>query len=1294
MQNRRKPLRNFLRALAVLFFPFAAFGQTSAVTPRITAAVNESQLTTLRGNTHPYARAQYSAGAAPDSLPMERMLLVLQRSPAQESALQALLAQQQDSSSPNYHAWLTPQQFGREFGPADADIQTITEWLQSEGFTVNRVSNGRTVIEFSGTAGQVRAAFHTQIRRYSVNGQDHWANASDPQIPTALTPVVAGVFTLHNFLKKPQVQISETPIHARVTTGADGKTPHVTFNDNPAVEALAPADFAKIYDMDPNYQPAGGYDVRIGVVARSNIDAGDVDGFDSYLPLNPLNRVGSPTVILNGPDPGDLGGSEEVEAVLDTSWSGALLPNNPASILLVVSGSTYTTDGVDLSEIYIIDNNFADVMTESFGECEADFTSAEATGIASLAEQAAAQGITYIVSTGDSGAEGCDNPNTEQVATQAVSVNALASNPYTIAVGGTQFNEHGDNAAYWSSSNAEYTLESALKYIPEDVWNASCTAAQCGSSANILAGGGGASAFFSKPSWQSSVHGIPSDGARDVPDVSLTAALHDPYLICLHGSCVPNDQGEISFYGVGGTSAAAPSFAGIMGLVDITTMSRQGQADYVLYRLAAAETLSQCNGSSSSSPPNASTCVFNDVTSGNNAVPGETGYGTPSAQYQSGTGYDLATGLGSVNIMNLIQDWGNARSTPSAVTNFTLNPTSGISHGSPVTVNITVAPESGTGAAPTGDVSLIANIGPTGTNQEAVDHFTLGSGGTISGTTHGLPGGSYTVTAHYEGDGTYTPSDFSPPIPVTIAPEASTTQVSVITFDPNTGEPVSTNARSAAFGSPYVLRVTVAGTSGQGCPTGTPGGTGCPTGTVTLDDNGAPLDGSPQGSGSYALNTQGYAEDQAVQLPAGSHSLAASYGGDNSFASSSSPADAVTITQAATTIGLAASPASAGLGSFVTLTATVTTQSNASQQGIYPTGSIQFMSGGHSIATVAANGTTNTQTGFAQASAVLLTSSLPLGTNSITATYSGDANYAASGASNAVTVTVLPATTTAVTSSNSTISQGTSVTFTATVTPGQSGGPAPTGTVQFLADGADAGGAITVSNGQAQFATTSLPAGAESIVAVYSGDSNYGGSTSPAFTETVTPAPTFTIAANPTTIAVTAPGQSGSTTLTFTSENGFSSDGAVTIAPTCSGLPSETTCGSGVAVTIPANGTATATITFLTTAPSAAAPDAGNRPHVGGWRTGTSAWLLAAACLLCAAMLALSYRESRRRWGIALVFTMLALLAVSVGCGGGGGGSGSTTNPGTPVGNYTNVSVTVTVNGVTQTISGLTLNVE
>ena len=506
------------------------------------------------------------------------------------------------------------------------------------------MANGKNVIEFSGSASQVQGAFHTAIHKYVVNGEPYWANSSNPQIPVALTAAVAGVATLHNFGKKAQILSSGQQFEAAV-----GAHPEFTSD---GTYALAPGDYATIYNINPLYQAGiNGSGTTIAVVGRTTINVSDITSFRSNFGLVANN----PQIVVNGPNPGNLGGSEEAEAVLDTTWAGAVAPN--AVVKLVVSQTTNSTDGVDLSEEYIIDNNLADVMTESFGDCEADgYSQGDATFYSSLAQQAAAEGITYTVAAGDSGAEGCDSP-TETSASGGISVNILAATPYTVAVGGTEFNENGQYSSYWAASNNSTSQSSALSYIPEDVWNEACTVAQCGSgNAGLWSSGGGASVFFAKPSWQVGVAGIPNDGARDVPDVSLTAAGHDAYLLCLDGSCTPNRRGNIELQGYSGTSAATPSFAGIMALVVQKTGARQGQADNVLYTLAATESLASCNASNTAGLP-AAGCIFHDVTVGNNAVPGEPGYGTGSGLYQAHVGYDQATGLGSVNATNLVNGW-------------------------------------------------------------------------------------------------------------------------------------------------------------------------------------------------------------------------------------------------------------------------------------------------------------------------------------------------------------------------------------------------------------------------------------------------------------------------------------------------------------------------------------------------------------------------------------------------------------------------------------------------------------
>ena len=874
--------------LILAFLSPAALAQQSSVPeqavtqPLITQAIDESKLTVLTGNTHPLARTLFDLGTAPATLPMSRMQLVLKRSAAQEFALRTLLDNQQEKHSANYHKWLAPEEFGKQFGPTDGDIQIITAWLQSHGFQVG-TTKGRTVLEFSGSASQVQEAFHTAIHRYVVNGEEHWANASDPAIPTALAPAVAGVLTLHNFLKKPALRMLPQPFAGKIQPG---KRPALTFSDG--THGMAPADFATIYNsaslLIETPTAINGTGVTIAVVARSNLysvdsPAEDITDFRSSEVFDLV--PGSFNVVLNGPDPGDLGGGDEAEATLDASWSGAVAPG--ANIDFVVSASTNTADGTDLSEIYIVENNLADVMTESFSSCEGVTTTTEAAATSLLAEQAAAQGITYFVSTGDSGAEGCDDPDTETVATQPISVNVLASTPFTVAVGGTLFNDTADPTKYWAATNTNQ--ESALSYIPEDVWNDSCLASSstC-SGANIAAGGGGASTFFAKPSWQAGVTGIINDNARDLPDVSLNADPHDGYVICLEASCVPDSSGNFSIYLVGGTSASAPSFAGIMALVDQQVAAggggtRQGQANYILYKLAEADdaTLSACNGSNTLGLP-ASTCNFNDVTVGNNAVPGEVNYGLTTAQYQATSGYDLATGLGSVNISNLVNKWSTVTFQASTTT-LGLTPAA-ITHGQAVTAAITVAPSTTTGTppTPTGDVSLIAQTGPSPSAQTFVGEWTLASG-LVNQPTNYLPGGSYSVSAHYAGDGTYGGSD-SPAVPVTVTAEGSTTTLSVLTFD-SAGDQF--NFTGGPFGSFVYLRADVAGLSGHGTPTG----------SVTFSDT----FGALNGGNSYALNSGDALQSGAyaatpngVLFDTGSHVITASYPGDASFNASSSAA--------------------------------------------------------------------------------------------------------------------------------------------------------------------------------------------------------------------------------------------------------------------------------------------------------------------------------------------------------------------------------------------------------------------
>jgi subtilase family serine protease len=432
-EMRPRILLAFLSISALLLTSAA---QTAHIQPRITQAVDDNNLIPLTGNVHPLARAEFDRGAAPASLPMNRMLLVLQHSPEQEAAVNKLLDGQQDKSSPNYHHWLTPQQFGEQYEPAAEDIQTVTTWLQGHGFTVARLSNGQHVIEFSGTAGQVQEAFHTAIHKYAVNGEEHWANASDPMLPAALAPVVAGLVSLHNFPSHPMSHVAGTFRRIKGHSELKALQALFTFPSNSPFAGffgLGPADFATIYNVQPLWKAGiDGTGQSIAIVQESNINIQDVRNFRNLFGL-PAN---DPQIILDGPDPGIVPGVE-TEALLDTEWSGGVAKG--ATIKVVVASTTNTTAGIDLAALRIVDDVIAPVASESFGRCELFEGTTRNQFFRTTWQQAAAEGISVFVSAGDAGATGCENFNlpAENLATLGLEISGSASTPYDIAVGGT-----------------------------------------------------------------------------------------------------------------------------------------------------------------------------------------------------------------------------------------------------------------------------------------------------------------------------------------------------------------------------------------------------------------------------------------------------------------------------------------------------------------------------------------------------------------------------------------------------------------------------------------------------------------------------------------------------------------------------------------------------------------------------------------------------------------------------------------------------------------------------------------
>jgi subtilase family serine protease len=583
-------------------------------------------MTRLGHTTHPLTRSGRDLGRAAADLPMERIQMQLSSSPEQEADLEQLLAGQHDAASPHFQEWLTPEQFGERFGPAQQDIDAVVGWLEDNGFHVNEVGRGRRTLEFSGTAGQVERAFDTQMRHYELAGVRHLANATDVAIPEALVPVIGGVVSLHDFRYQPMHHVL-------------GQASAPATNLNGGAHGLSPYDFAAIYNVmqlwNSNWDGTG---QSVAIAGRTNIKLSDVATFRSTFGL-PANN---PQVILNGRDPGVVSTGEEMEADLDVEWSGGVAKG--ATIKFVVSANTNASDGVDLSNQYIVNNNVAPVVSVSFGLCEAYMGSGNAF-YNSLWQQAAAQGISVFVSSGDSGSAGCDSPGARTPATAGLGVNGLASTPYNVAVGGTQFTDITSAATYWNTGNDAH-LASAKGYIPETTWNESAYTTANATGNNLYAGSGGVSSIYANPAWQTGA-GVPTVDPgttnghhRYLPDVSLTAAGHDGYLVFLEGG----------LYMVGGTSASSPAFAGLMAIVDQYSGGRNGNPNTRFYSLAAQ-----------------ASAAYHDVTTGTIAVPCaggspgcSTGTGTVGKMngYSAGAGYDLATGLGSVNAYTLAYNWG------------------------------------------------------------------------------------------------------------------------------------------------------------------------------------------------------------------------------------------------------------------------------------------------------------------------------------------------------------------------------------------------------------------------------------------------------------------------------------------------------------------------------------------------------------------------------------------------------------------------------------------------------------
>jgi hypothetical protein len=698
-----------------------------AAAPLITRTVDNNQLVTVKGSVLPVASAKYDAGALTSSKQLKGMTLLLKRSPDRQARYESYLTQLTTPNSPYFHKWLTAQQLGDTFGPSKQDIAKVTQWLRSQGLSVGSLSKSGMLLHFSGNVAAVQSAFHTQLHSYTVNGEQHFANANAQQIPAALSQVVAGVASLNNFFPKPQkkdvgtVKKNSSGHWTKVANAPGFTNPPNDYNSGTQYDVV-PADFNTIYNVNSLWAgtaiagsttPIRGAGQNIAVLERTDVLPADIATFrTAFLPADAAGVVSYASVDDGGGtcvDPGTNG--DESEAALDAEWAGAAAPD--ANITFAACADSSTDFGPFIAAENLLNNAPPEIMSLSYGGCEV----AQGPGEGEVNEiwsEAVGEGVTVFVASDDAGAAGCDQ--NEAAASYGVAVNGLASTPYNTAVGGTDFNDIGKTATYWSSTNAA-NGGSVLGYVPEQTWNDSCASsvlftlegasdgeAFCNTSTGMdyyldtAGGGGGASSDFYKPSWQVGVYGSAAQNVRMLPDVSLFAAnglYGHALLYCMSDAnqggttCDYTTPDDVVYNSAGGTSFASPAMAGIQALVDQAIAVSEGDAGYgyslgnvnpAMYLFGTREygtqgapnsaSVAACN--SSTTPLAGNTCVFNNITAGNIDVPcyagtpscysrGLDAYGVLSLggsvslvpAYATNAGYSYATGLGSVNAANL-----------------------------------------------------------------------------------------------------------------------------------------------------------------------------------------------------------------------------------------------------------------------------------------------------------------------------------------------------------------------------------------------------------------------------------------------------------------------------------------------------------------------------------------------------------------------------------------------------------------------------------------------------------------
>ncbi len=717
--------------------------------PRIQAEASSSQMTVLKGSLHPLAQTQYDAGRVPAGTRLNGMSIFFGRSAAQQADLEGLLADQQNPSSPLFHQWLTPDQFAVRFGMASSDLTKVENWLEQQGFSVESVSRSRNMIRFSGTAGQVEQAFQTQMHYYNVGGTRHFAPSTELSIPSAFASTILAVGNLNEFRPRPMHIRSPKPAFTSSQSG------NVFF---------APGDIKVAYDMNPLLsQSINGAGQSIVIVGQSSIDVTDVENFQNAAGLSTKDPT---QVLVPGSGTPEAFAGDQGESDLDLQWSGAMAPG--ADIIFVYTGSD-TTYSIFNSIEYAIDQKLGNIISVSYGACESLLSTTDASSLEAIMAQGATQGQTIVAASGDSGSTACyvspTTTNPTLAVQQALAVSYPASSQYATAVGGTEISQsnsayYTQGQGYWASQTSTDVITSALKYLPEVVWNDTLLSVQNGG--GLSATGGGPSALFSKPSWQTGVAGIPADSKRDVPDVALySSPEYVAYLFCTsdqsdwgtsqQGSCTSGFRDSVTgaLTVAGGTSFATPIFAGMVAILNQQKgyVGGAGLINPTLYTLAS-------NGTTYAS-------AFHDITTGNNFCPSAAGSsycaGSATSNYSATTGYDLTTGLGSVDLANLAGVWPASTSTLIGTTTSVAASNNSPNTSENITFTITVAPTTGSSVA-TGSVTLSVDGAGTSYGSGSTTTATLTSNGTATYTTSFATAGIHQLVAQYPGDSTHAAS--------------------------------------------------------------------------------------------------------------------------------------------------------------------------------------------------------------------------------------------------------------------------------------------------------------------------------------------------------------------------------------------------------------------------------------------------------------------------------------------------------------------------------------------------------